>query len=489
MASNQEQTPGTAQGRFVRSAGILAGGTVLSQLIVLFSTPFLTRLFDPSDFGVLAVFVSVVSICVVPATLRYEQAIPVAETDEEAYRLLLVSLGAVVVVGCSIAVLAVLVEMELIVGTLIGEIYPYVWFVLAAVLGAGAYQALLLHSIRIGAYSKISQTRVVKNLALVGVQLGSGFVGLGVLGLILGEVANRIFGVMSLARLSALKILHAARASSMSSISGTAKKFWRYPVVSTPSALVNVAGFHLPVLLLSGWFGASVVGWFALSSRILQAPISIIGQAISQAFFSEVGEQFRLGHLSERVSEVTRLLLRLGTSPSIVIVAVGPDLFLLVFGEEWIQAGVYSRWLMPWLYMTFIASPLSTLVYVYERQGAELIFQVLLTAFRIGALWVGFALDSSNLAVALFALTSAVVWLFYFIWIIRVSESGDVSLMKCLILQVGMGVIFCIPYVLVSYLGYGDLYIICAIATSVGVSIAWSLHSVRLSLSGKVSNL
>ena len=63
------------KGKFARSVAVMTAGTALGQGLVLASAPLLTRLYTPGDFGVLAVYGSIVSLVAVVGALRYELAI------------------------------------------------------------------------------------------------------------------------------------------------------------------------------------------------------------------------------------------------------------------------------------------------------------------------------------------------------------------------------------------------------------------------------
>ncbi|MBC7345458.1 MAG: lipopolysaccharide biosynthesis protein, partial [Clostridia bacterium] len=47
---------------FARNVAVLAGGTAVGQAIVVLASPILTRLYTPGDFGVLAVYSSLLGI-------------------------------------------------------------------------------------------------------------------------------------------------------------------------------------------------------------------------------------------------------------------------------------------------------------------------------------------------------------------------------------------------------------------------------------------
>src|SRR5690606_17674747 len=115
------------RGSFARNVGVLAGGAALGQGITLLAAPLLSRLYSPDDFGLLAVYASLLGILSVAANLRYELAIPLPEGDEEAAQVLGLSLAVTVVVSL-LAALVVWALGERLLG-LIGSpaLRPYLW--------------------------------------------------------------------------------------------------------------------------------------------------------------------------------------------------------------------------------------------------------------------------------------------------------------------------------------------------------------------------
>ncbi|MDT2264523.1 hypothetical protein P7H12_14360 [Paenibacillus larvae] len=60
---------------FVKQVSVLAGGTAFSQLLLVAASPVLTRLYTPEQFGVLSVYVALLSIFTVIGSL-YEHGHP-----------------------------------------------------------------------------------------------------------------------------------------------------------------------------------------------------------------------------------------------------------------------------------------------------------------------------------------------------------------------------------------------------------------------------
>ena len=84
----------------------LVTGTTLAQIIVVLTSPLLTRLYGPEAFGFYALFASITGILGVIACMRYELAIMLPKTDEEAANLLgLCLLSVAVVIGLTMPAL------------------------------------------------------------------------------------------------------------------------------------------------------------------------------------------------------------------------------------------------------------------------------------------------------------------------------------------------------------------------------------------------
>ncbi|WP_292521939.1 hypothetical protein [Methanoculleus sp.] len=77
----------------------LVTGTTFAQIIAVLASPLLTRLYGPEAFGFLAIFTSITGILGVIACLRYEMAIMLPKTNEEAANLLDLCLLCVAVVS------------------------------------------------------------------------------------------------------------------------------------------------------------------------------------------------------------------------------------------------------------------------------------------------------------------------------------------------------------------------------------------------------
>ncbi|HHX44809.1 MAG TPA: oligosaccharide flippase family protein [Chloroflexi bacterium] len=390
----------------------LVSGTTLAQAIGMLITPILTRMYPPEAFGTLALFTSITGILGVVACLRYELAIMLPETDEEAANLLAVSLLAVVAIT-ALTIPAITLGRPLVVGLLKApDLGPYLWLVPVAVFFGGVFLATNHWNSRTRSFGRLSVARVISATTTSGVRVGAGamghntggsLVGTAVLGPLLSSVA---LGAQ-IWRDDRGLFRRAIRWNSMWAL---LKRYGKFPLYSTWSSLLNTMSWQLPPFLLSYFFSQTVVGYYDLSNRLLHLPMSLIGGAIAQVFFQRAAEARTQGRLDEVVRGVYRRLVSVGMFPFIVLALTGREVFAVVLGAEWSVAGTYTQILSIWTFFWFVSSPLTHVFSVLERPDISLRLNIVIFITRFVTLAVGGALRSVYLSLALFTLSGVVVY-------------------------------------------------------------------------------
>jgi O-antigen/teichoic acid export membrane protein len=405
--------------RFARSVSILAGGTAAGQGIIVLASPLLTRLYSPEDFGLLAVYAALLGIISVIASLRYQLAIPLPESDEEAAHIVVLSL--LVVLGMTgLTVLAVVFFREPIAEALNAPaLAGYLWLLPLGLLLAGIYQVFNYWAIRIKAFPAIARTKLTQSVSMVGMQLG-GYM-LGPLALLLGQISSQAAGTSSLGVLAIRVRWEIFRKVRWLGIAAAIRRYRRFPIYSTWADLFNTMGSKLPSLLFATLFSPAIAGIYMLTHRVLAMPMRLIGEAIGKVFFASAADARRSAKLDRLVVQVHAKLAQIAMPPALILLLVGPELFSLTFGSAWRQAGEFAQWMVPWVYLVFVTSPLSTLFSVMEQQAHGLMFQIVLLMIRIIALLIGAWKGDAIFAVALFALGSAACWFGLLVWVVRAS--------------------------------------------------------------------
>jgi len=362
------------RGRFVQSVGVLAGGTALGQLVVVLASPLLARLYTPHDFGVLAIYGSLLGILSTVATLRYELAIPLPEKEQEGAGLVVLALG--VCLGMSLVLAATLWIWgnPLVHFANAPALRPHLWLLPVGIALVGTYQTFNYWAVRRGAFPLIARTKLSQAAANVGLQLGLGILGAGPLGLLVGDVAGRTAGVTTLSHGGG----NTLRSVTFRDVRRLALRYKRFPLISSFSGLLNSAGLQMPVILLATLFGSQAAGWFLMVQRVMGAPVTLLGQATAQVYFGEAAE-LRLKQPENLRAFFIKIALRLfvlGGLPIGLIGLTAPWTFPLLFGPDWRMAGWMAQALTAMYVMQFVVYPLSQTLNVLERQDLQLAWDI-----------------------------------------------------------------------------------------------------------------
>lgn len=347
---------------------MVAGGAV-GQLVTLLLAPVLTRLYTPADFGVLAVFTSIISILGVLTTLRLEVAVVLPESEEEAAAVAWLAGTCAIVVALVIGAAGPLVAAPL--GALLdAPALPGLWWLVALTsLLVGAFQLLSAWITREQRYSALGLRNFSLGTATVGGQLGLGLLGAGSIGLLLGQAAGYLAAVCGLG--SARRAL---RRPARGAVLAALRRYRRFPLVASWSAVLNSAGQQAPILVVSAMYGQFVVGLLGLTVRVLAAPVVLVGRAVAQVFLGEASaaSRTRTGDMARQLRNTVLALVAIGALPALVLALFAPALFGVLFGAQWVEAGHYAQLLSLGYLAQFAVSPVSQTLLLLERQALQL---------------------------------------------------------------------------------------------------------------------
>ena len=177
---------------------LLAGGTVIGQGMGILAAPLLTRLYSPTDFGVLVIYSSFLGILGAVTSLRYEWAIPLPKHDADAATLVALSGFALIISTALIAVGVVFFGETLF--SRLNEVHAiaYRWLIPIGAFAVGMYQILNYWAIRYRHFKSVAKTKISQGVSMSITQLTLGYFSLGPLGLLLGDIVGRAMGVVGL---------------------------------------------------------------------------------------------------------------------------------------------------------------------------------------------------------------------------------------------------------------------------------------------------
>lgn len=436
--------------RFARGVSLLAGGAMAGQAIIIAASPILTRLYSPEDFGVLAVFASLLGIISAIASLRYQLAIPLPNNEKDAANVTVLSL--VIVLGMSLLTSIIVIPLSRPISDMLNAplLDDFIWLLPAGVMLAGVYEVLNYWAIRKKAFSSIAQTKLNQSVGMVGVQVGG--YSLGPLALVLGRVVGQTIGILKLAKIIASN-RGEFRKVSISGVRVSLKKYRSFPLVSTWSALASAGASQLPALLIAVIVGPAAAGLYALTSRVMLLPVGVISKSMGDVFYSEAIDAKAQGKLGPLVVNIYSKMVFVGLPIALTLIFAAPEVFSVIFGDNWARSGELASWMTIGVFFQFVTTPPGRVFLILDRHGYALFFQLsflLTTAISIvlGGLWF----KDLMLIMAILAVGRSLIYCLRFWKILNlVGESFD-KLWRPLVKNLPYAILCCLPIVFANYI-------------------------------------
>lgn len=395
----------------VRNVAAVAGGTAAGQVVVFAFSPLITRIYSPETFGVQGVFLSLISILSPVVALRYPLAIVVAKDDDDAQRMMQLSLLVAFFLSCFLALVLAVAQRP--VSMLLGAeaLGALIWFLPLALFCVALQDVMDYRAARLEAFRLVAKVTVVQafmtNLARV-------------LGGLLAPVAATLVTVTSIAPAVQALLLARGTRSSMSATSPSTRRdaaallktHRDFPLYRMPTDVLSAVAQTSPVLLLSVLFSPAAAGLYVLARSVVNLPLNVVGSAVGNVFYARLAEMARAKvPLFPFVLNATLFQLLVPGGITLVAALIFPPLFTLIFGEPWRPAGEFAQWMSLWVVCMLTNIPGVRALPVIGRQSVHLLFNALLTIGGVVGILAGRALWQTAFgAVAAYSVVTAAIY-------------------------------------------------------------------------------
>ena len=462
---------------FARSVSVLAGGTVVGQAIVVLASPVLTHLYTPVDFGLVAVFASLLGALSAVAALRYELAIPLPKRDHEALHLVILCILSTIALAITSAIAVALFRHPVSEALNSPGLAPLLWLLPVAILVAGTYRTLNYWAIRKRAFQAIARTKLVQSTGMVAIQIGGFTFGPWALltGLVFGQAAGIRVLISNLPRLnfgrkprrpgdqSSLCVCTTAvtgwgRATTDSAhfrlpeMRKQALKYKNLPLISTWAAFASAIGANSIAPLLAVFYGAASAGFYAIAARVVSMPMTVIGKAVSDVFYKEATVAHEEGRLGTLVVSVADQLIRLAVPVAILGFLVSPRLVPIVFGEDWAITGDIVQAAIVWALMNFVVSSTTPIYPIINKLHVAMFFEVTIAAYAALAIVLGsYLFDSLVASIWLLSGGNAIIYVARMVTTLQLTNSSITPLIWSSVASASLGAAACSPLIIFHF--------------------------------------
>jgi len=406
---------------FSRNVLTLMTGTTIAQAIPIAISPILTRIYTPEDFGVFALYMSIASMVAVVATGRYELAIMLPKKDEDAIQLVILSILIAVCISLITFLIVFILNKEI--TNMLGnpKISNWLYFVPLTVLLTGIYQSLNYWNNRNKEYKNLAISRVADTSTNATVNLLGIFFKIGASGLILGSIIGKIVGIFSLQRSRNMTTPVLYRKLKMIAL---ARKYKKFPLINSLHTFINILKNNLVTIYISIKYTSSILGFYYFVLRIMQLPSSILGGSLAQVFYKQASVIYNnKKDIQIQVKHLIGTLALLAIIPAIILFFYSEELFVFVFGEDWITSGKYAKAIIPYIFFHFIASPLGMVPLITNLQDQAFYWGIAESILFVLSFVIGFYLFGDlHYTLFLLSIVFCIYFPIYFIWIYNISK-------------------------------------------------------------------
>jgi len=378
------------QNEFLSNVAILFSGSTVAQAIPILIAPLLSRLYLPDYFAELAVFVSSYTILSLAAGFRYDMAIMLPKTHREGVTLFFIT-NILTLTTALISAVVIFLFKDVIqnVFKLEGN-GNWLYLIPVALIVKNLVQSAFILNNRLKKFKRVAKSKVYQTIISSGVTVGLGLAGQASgLSLMAGKLSGLLQNAFYLTyRLKGEFKKHRYNRREARTLM---KRYRFFPFFSVPNGFLNTLSVQLPSYLLLAYFDKNIAGLYAFSYRLIISPLNLIAQSLRDVYFQRLAERHNEGTLTRKLLRVNYLkVFRVSIAPFIIGFLAAPYVFGPVFGARWAEAGVYVQIITPWLFMTFMNMPLTTLPAILNKQHVLLVYNTFLVIFRFLALWGGY---------------------------------------------------------------------------------------------------
>jgi O-antigen/teichoic acid export membrane protein len=399
---------------------VLAGATG-AQALPLLVAPLLTRMCTPEEMGAFSLWLGVIAVTSIVATLRID-TVMVLDLGTRQQRLCFsVVAWAATILGLALTLAAVAARI-----VDLPAVQTMSWLELFTI-GIGTWltatmQTTLSYAASHKLFGKAAKAKMMQAGTIALSQVALLYAGIDGAALLTGQLIGLAAGLWAARRLLA------PPASRIKLTLDTEQRhylikhqaFWRF---SLPSSLINTLVGQLPLFMIGLRHGALAAGLFALTQRVISAPVTLVAASVLEVFKRQAVQEFQaLGNCRSVYLATFRALVLLALFPSLLLFLFAPPLFSWIFGTDWRPAGEFARVLAPLCFFNFIASPLSYVFFIAGKQKRELRWQIALFLMTVAVFSAPLSLCKS---VLWYAIGRSALYVVYLIMSYQCSLNGN----------------------------------------------------------------
>lgn len=360
--------PQALKSPYLKAIGLLTGTQGIALLVPILAAPILGRLYAPSEYAPLAIYMSLGSVLSACATWQMHQAI-IAEPNEKAAKGMVALCLFITIMSTLIA--ATLAVLLFVISAPWAEwqnVRGWLLFLPVTTLFGGITAAVINHAHKYARFAFFAWQNVALVCITVTLSITLGLAGWSSTGLLVSYFVGQ-------ACVFAATLFYASgqdlglRENTRPRLRALFRRHQRFATFTLPSELVSTVNLNMPLYALSYFGLVAPLGAFNRARQLASVPFTVLGSSVGQVFRQRAARDLAQHGTCRPVFVKTALTLAaIGLPVSLVLMLGAPVLFEIYLGPRWRLAGEIAQILAPMLCLRLVASPLSA---VYQLRGKQ----------------------------------------------------------------------------------------------------------------------
>ncbi len=410
----------------MKNVAKISSGTMIGQIISIGTLPIYARIFGAGIIGDWTLFTSVAIIVNTFSDLGMTNAIMVEDEDKaiDLYKV----------------ITTLVLITSIISGVVVGGYYFFFphesrisfWFfgLFIAILIFTQQQTQVCYTWlnRKKQYNVLMKNPIITNISAALIAVPLGLIGFTKYGYYIGLIIGQIFTLIHMRR----KLPNVYFTFNIPTILDTIKKKQEFVKYQMPTNISAQVKNQLPVILIKMFFGSVILGYYSVSVRLLNMPITFLANAIGRVYYQTIAEMNRMG---QKIGEFTlknmNRAMKIAVIPMIFILGMSDIICKIAFGEEFKVAGDICRIVAFNTFFMFLMMSTQGITIVIKKQRYGLVSAIFQTMGYIGGLLIGkFVFDSIYVGCLIMSIVFCIAQVVYFSAIFKAVDISPVRYLK-----------------------------------------------------------
>ena len=362
---------------FLKNTSSVLISSILVQIIPFLILPVLSRQISEESLGIYIFWISISATISILMTFKLDMAIFVTANKNQAKKLVQSIIITSLLIGFLFFILSIFIFDIHFIPKKYKLIKPFVFLLIINSIFNSVFQGLNSFQIFSSDFKKYNLSRIIQAFSINSLVI--------VIVLFYSQNEFVIISAHTIGTLISTLIVFCLTKTgfdfknSYADFKKNLKDYKRFPIFSLPAEFINNFSHNVPYIFILSKFDPIFLGYYSVIIKALSAPIGLIGNSMLTVFKEEASIEIREnGNCTKSYLRILKFLSIIGIVGFSIYFIVAPDLFSIVFGENYKIAGELSRIMIPLFLFRFIASPLSYTLFITNKQNIDLIWQVVL---------------------------------------------------------------------------------------------------------------